>query len=117
MNVLEKLLDMIILANSWRAESDAIDQHEDDDYMDVFHSVLSNDFEAGLFEECSNTSMSRQSSMMSICYDEPDDTAKIMRKSSMEQQIVAVSRRHNIAHVNAIGWLPQSLKTYENQFE
>ena len=109
---------MIILANSWRAETDEIDKQEDDDaYMDVFHSVLSNDFEAGLFEECSNASMSRQSSMMSICYDEPDDTAKIMRKRSMEQQIVAVSRRHNIAHVNAIGWLPQSLKTYENQFE
>ena len=114
--MLEKLLDMMILANSWRAESDAVVQNEDDDYMAVFNFASSTDFEAELFEERSNASMSRQSSMMSICYEEPDDTGRIVRTNSMDQQIVAVSRRHNIAHVNAIGWLPQSLTTYENQF-
>ena len=115
--MLGALLDSMVLANSWRAESAAVYEYEEDNDMYVFEWAASEDFEKELFDDGSNPSLSRQSSMMSISYEETDGTGKIVQKSSMDQQIVAVSRRQYRAHVNAIGRLTKSLKTYENQFE
>ena len=123
--MLQELLESIVLANNrrakpdaivehnCRAKPDAIVEHDAGDYMNVFATVLSEGFESSVLGYDDSRSLSRQLSNISTCNSEADGTGEIV----MDQQIVAVSRRQYRAHVNAIGRLTKSLKTYENQFE
>ena len=115
--MLQELLGSIVLANNWRAKPDAIVEHDADDYMEVFAAVLSEEFETSVLGYDDSRSLSRQLSKISTCNSEADGTGEIVMDQQIVPYRVAVSRRQYRAHVNAIGRLTKSLKTYENQFE